>query len=294
MKILVTGGSGQVGGELARYAWPEDVRLVLPNRAELDLSNSDSLAAYVLANRFDAVINAGAYTAVDKAESDVLTAWKVNALAPAALAAATSEAGIPLIHVSTDYVFDGTAVFPYGEDDRVSPLGIYGASKEAGEQAVRTGNSRHLILRTAWVFSSHGNNFVKTMLRLGKEKSFVRVVDDQHGSPTSAKDIADVLAKVTLNQVADRDTPTGTYHFVNEGRTTWCGFAREIFNLSAAYGGNVPALEAITTEEYPTPAKRPKYSCLATDKITRDYGITPRGWRESLSETLKQLHKSEK
>ena len=179
--VLVTGGSGQVGSALLRL----DGEFVAPSRAELDLADAGALVAAVSARPWHAVVNAGAYTAVDKAESDVVAAWKVNALAPAALAAATRTAGIPLIHISTDYVFDGSKPEPYVEDDAVRPIGVYGASKEAGEQAVRTANPAHVILRTAWVVSPDGANFIKTMLRLGADRPELRVVADQYGCPHS-------------------------------------------------------------------------------------------------------------
>jgi dTDP-4-dehydrorhamnose reductase len=290
MKILVTGGTGQVGTELCRFPWPVDVEIVAPGRATLDLCDPDGIKTFVAEENLSAVINPAAYTAVDKAESDVVGAWTVNALAAAALAEATKKAGIPLVQVSTDYVFDGSSRSPYRESDPVAPLGVYGASKEAGEQAVRTANPRHVILRTAWVFSPHGNNFVKTMLRLAADRSSLRVVDDQRGSPTAAKDIAAVLAAITVRLIADDKAPTGTYHFVNSGEVTWCGFAREIFRQRAKAGYKIPDVEAITTADYPTPARRPAYSGLSTQKLNRDFGIVPRDWRDALSDTLSQLH----
>jgi dTDP-4-dehydrorhamnose reductase len=190
--VLVTGGSGQVGTALKRLA-PEGFELIAPGRAELDLADPEAIAAMVASRPWIAVINAAAYTAVDKAEGDVVAAWRANALAPAAFAAATRVAGIPLIHVSTDYVFDGAKPDAYVEGDPVGPVGVYGASKEAGEQAVRTANPHHIILRTAWVVSPDGANFIKTMLRLGADRPELRVVGDQHGCPTSADDIAHTL-----------------------------------------------------------------------------------------------------
>jgi dTDP-4-dehydrorhamnose reductase len=289
MKILVTGGTGQVGTELRRFPWPHDVEIVSPGRAGLDLNDPEAIKTYVADGSFSAVINPAAYTAVDKAESDVVGAWRVNALAAAALAEATKKAGIPLAQVSTDYVFDGSSRSPYRESDPVAPLGVYGASKEAGEQAVRTANPRHVILRTAWVFSPHGNNFVKTMLRLAADRPILRVVDDQRGSPTAAKDIAAVLAAVTLRLIADETAPTGTYHFVNAGEVSWCGFAREIFRQWALAGHKVPDVEPIGTADYPTPARRPAYSGLSTQKLTDHFGITPRKWQDALNDTLSQL-----
>ncbi|MBB4104676.1 dTDP-4-dehydrorhamnose reductase [Allorhizobium borbori] len=289
MRILVTGVTGQVGSELCRLSWPEGVQLVAASRRELDLSKPALIEAYIAEGGFDAVINPAAYTAVDKAETDSATAWSVNALAPTAMAAATQKLGIPLLCVSTDYVFDGTKADAYCEDDPIGPVGVYGASKAAGEIAVRSLNPRHVILRTSWVFSAHGANFVKTMLRLGADRSLLRVVDDQNGRPTAARDIATTLARMVLSLVSDQQAPTGTYHFANDGPVTWCGFAREIFRQHQTSGNAVPDVEAITTADYPTPAKRPANSVLATTKLERDYAIKPRPWREALSDTLREL-----
>ncbi|MCX8996197.1 dTDP-4-dehydrorhamnose reductase [Rhizobiaceae bacterium BDR2-2] len=289
MRILITGITGQVGYELCRYEWPEDVEIVAASRQELDLTDAGSIETYIAEGRFDAVINPAAYTAVDRAETDPVTAWKVNALAPAVMAEATRKVGIPLLCVSTDYVFDGTKAEAYDEGDPIGPVGVYGASKAAGELAVRTGNPRHAILRTSWVFSAHGANFVKTMLRLAADRPLLRVVDDQNGCPTAASDIAATLARMALRLVADPKAPTGTYHFSNAGPVTWCGFAREIFRQQAALGYAVPKVEAITTADYPTPAKRPANSVLGVEKIGRDYAIRPRPWQEALSEVLSEL-----
>ncbi|NVD39791.1 dTDP-4-dehydrorhamnose reductase [Ensifer sp. HO-A22] len=290
MKILVTGGGGQVGTEFQRLPWSQSVDVCAPHRSELNLTDPERLQDFVLQGRFDAVINLAAYTAVDNAEHDIVNAWRVNALAVAALAEATKRAEVPLVHVSTDYVFNGSNCTPYKEDDSLKPLGVYGASKAGGEQALRTANARHVILRTAWLFSPFGGNFVKTMLRLAAERPVLRVVDDQIGCPTSAKDVAAALAIITRRLIEDKGAPTGTYHFVNSGEASWCAFAREIFRQSADAGSRVPTVEAISTQDYPTPAVRPAYSCLSTEKITRDFGIVPRAWQEALTETIAQLH----
>lgn len=288
--ILITGGAGQVGLELARVAWPENVRLHLPSRDELDLADAGAVAAAFARTPFAAVINSGAYTAVDKAEGEVLMAFAANALGPAQLADATRAAGIPLVQVSTDYVFDGAGTAAYVETDPVAPLGVYGASKLAGELAVRTGNPRSVVLRTAWVLSPHRANFLKTMLRLAADRQTLRVVDDQHGCPTSAADIARALATITLRMIDDLHAPTGVYHFVNAGDTTWAGLAREVFALSAAAGGPSATVESITTAEYPTPARRPANSRLSTTAIACDYGITPRPWRDAVAEIVAELN----
>ncbi|WDZ80913.1 dTDP-4-dehydrorhamnose reductase (plasmid) [Ensifer adhaerens] len=292
-RILITGGTGQVGTELLRYPWPEDIQLVAPNRHELDLTDCDSIDQYISTGDFSAVINSGAYTAVDRAESDVVTAWKVNALAPAAIAAASKRIGIPLVHLSTDYVFDGVKNGPYFEGDSVAPLGVYGASKEAGEQAVRTGNPRHVILRTAWVFSAHGTNFVKTMLRLGAQGGLIRVVDDQIGSPTAASDIAMAVATITNLLIERSHAPTGTYGFVNSGQTTWFGFAQEIFRQRKDAGFLVPSLEPIATSQYPSPARRPANSRLSTEKVRRDFALEPRNWVDALKPVVESISSGE-
>jgi dTDP-4-dehydrorhamnose reductase len=286
--ILLTGGGGQIGLEFKRLAYPE-WRVFAPSRDELDVGDPASVNSCVASRAWSAVINAAAYTAVDRAETDIANAWRVNALGPAILAEATARTGVPLIQLSTDYVFDGRKHEPYIEDDPVSPLCVYGASKEGGEQAVRTGNPRHVILRTAWVVSPHGSNFVKTMLRLARERPVVRVVDDQVGSPTSASDVALALVGI-VDRLLGHDEPiNGTYHFVNHGEASWCGLARAVFNKLAERGGAAPVLEAIGTADYPTPAHRPANSRLSTAKLTQDLAIMPRPWRLAVDEVVDAL-----
>ena len=292
LDILLTGGSGQVGTEVIRLA-PAGVNIIAPGRNVLDMSDADAVASIVASRPWAAVINSAAHTAVDRAENEILSAWKINALAPAALAQATAQAGIPLIQVSTDYVFDGSGAGYYVETDPVAPVSVYGASKEAGEQAVRTGNPRHVILRTAWVVSPHGANFIKTMLRLAETRPELRVVDDQHGCPTSATDIALALLTITQRMIADPDAPSGTYHFVNSGEATWCDLARTIFEVAAAHGRPAPEVEGITTADYPTPARRPANSRLNAEKLARDYAISPRPWQEAVDEIVTALLQKE-
>lgn len=292
-RILVTGGTGQLGTELKRYTWPDGWAVTAIDIDELDLRDTAAITAMV-AEGYDgqpwaAVISAGAYTAVDKAESDVVTAWAVNAMAPAAFAEACAKADIPIVQVSTDYVFDGVRDGAWEVTDPVAPLGVYGASKLGGELAVRTSGARYAIVRTAWVVSAHGNNFIKTMLRVGATNATLRVVDDQHGSPTSATDLAAALATITMRLVEDQAAPTGTYHFSNAGAVTWAGFAREIFAQSGARGGASTEVHGITTAEYPTPATRPANSLLSHDAITRDYGIHPPAWQTALGNILDEL-----
>lgn len=288
-RILVTGGSGQVGIALCQCDWSTDIELVTPTRGELDLADAATVMSYVSGGRFAAVINTAAYTAVDQAESDVIAAWRVNALAPAALATAAKATGIPIVHTSTDYVFDGRKTTPYHEDDPVGPLGVYGASKEAGEQAVRTANPLHVIVRTAWLFSPHGSNFVKTMLRNGAQRDHLRVVADQVGSPTGAFELANAIQIITTRLISDKDPPVGTYHFVNRGEATWYSFAKEIFRQQTLKGFNVPHIEAIKTSEYVTAARRPRNSRLSTSKLARDFGITPGHWTDALQGMLTKI-----
>lgn len=287
--ILVTGGSGQLGTELKRYVWPDGWAVTAIDIDELDLRDTAAITAMVASQPWAAVISAGAYTAVDKAESDIVTAWAVNAMAPAAFAEGCAKAGIPIVQVSTDCVFDGARDGAWEVTDPVTPLGVYGASKLGGELAVRTSGARHVIVRTAWVVSAHGNNFIKTMLRVGATNPTLRVVDDQHGSPTSATDLAAALAKITMRLVEDVTAPTGTYHYSNAGEVTWAGFAREIFAQSATRGGASAEVQGISTSEYPTPATRPANSLLSHDAIICDYGIHPPTWETALSKILDEL-----
>lgn len=288
-EILVTGGTGQVGRELARYAWPEGWAATVPTRAELDITDPAAISAKLAERRWATVINAAAYTAVDSAEIHQLAAWTVNALAPAAFAEGCRAAGIPLVQVSTDYVFDGAKQGAWAVDDPVGPLGVYGASKLGGELAIRTSGARHAIIRTAWVVSPHGQNFVKTMLRVGAEQPVLRVVADQHGSPTSAADLAGALATVAMRISDDPAAPTGVFHFANSGPTTWHGFAQAVFEAAAARGVPRAKVEAITTPDYPTRAKRPVNSLLSTARIEAEYEIKPRAWAAALEPILDEL-----
>lgn len=287
--ILVTGGNGQLGTELQRCAWPEGYEVVAIDVADLDLTDTAAIAAKMAEREWAAVINGAAYTAVDRAESDVVTAWAVNAMASAAFGEACAKAGIPLVQVSTDYVFAGDKAGAWEVDDPVAPLGVYGASKLGGELAVRTSDARHVIVRTAWVVSAHGSNFVKTMLRVGAERDTLTVVDDQRGSPTSAADLAGALMAITLRLIEDEGAPIGTFHFSNAGETSWAGFASEIFRQSAARGGASANVTPITTDQYPTPAKRPANSLLSHDAIRAAYGISPRPWQDALGDILDEL-----
>ena len=290
MDILVLGGAGQVGTELQVHAWPAGIAVHAPGRADLDITDADAVAAALAARDYRAVINTAAYTAVDKAESDVVAAWRLNALAPAILAAATAAKDIPLVHVSTDYVFAGTKPDgAYAPDAPIDPQSVYGASKAAGELAVRTANPRHAIVRTAWVVSPHRGNFVKTMLRLAAERDALTVIDDQHGCPTSATDLAAALAAIAQRMAVDPDAPTGTFHCVNAGDTTWHGFAEAIVAGGARRGGRSVPVNGIPTSAYPTPARRPANSRLSTNSLTAAYGFAPRPWQAALDDILDRL-----
>lgn len=291
-QIFVTGADGQLGTELARLPCPDGWEIVAIGRDTLDLRTPEAIAATIAGRPWAAVINGAAYTAVDKAESDQVTAWQVNALAPASLAAACAKADIPLVQVSTDYVFSGDKQGAWNVDDQAGLLGVYGASKLGGELAVRTSGARHAIVRTAWLVSAHGSNFVKTMLRLGAERGHVRVVDDQRGSPTAAADLAQALTAIAICLAEDQEAPTGIFHFTNAGDSkgvSWAGFATEIFRQSRERGGPVATVEPIATADYPTPARRPANSVLSTAAIEDAYGIRPRRWEQALTDILNEL-----
>jgi dTDP-4-dehydrorhamnose reductase len=284
--VLVTGGAGQVGIELLRLKWPDSVKLYAPSREDLDITNENSVTSCFAAHAPQCVINPAAYTAVDKAEEEVAAAFLVNAQGAAFLAEAARRANAPILHVSTDYVFDGSADRPYRENDPTAPLNAYGASKLAGELAVRAANPRSVILRTAWVLSAHRSNFIKTMLRLGATNPSLRVVADQHGCPTSARDIAEALQRIALRTMDDPNTPWGTYHFVNSGETSWHGLAEHIFDFA---GAPQPQIEAIPSSAFPTPARRPANSRLDTSIISEKFGIVPRPWQQAVDEILAEL-----
>jgi dTDP-4-dehydrorhamnose reductase len=289
MKLLVLGAGGQVGHELCRLAWPAGAQLAAFGRDGVDISQREAVLAAVARERPDIVINAAAYTAVDRAESEPEIAWASNCTGPANLAAACHDALIPLIHLSTDYVFDGSKTGAYHEDDPVKPLGVYGKSKEAGDRAVRSALPRHVILRTAWVYSAHGHNFVKTMLRLAGERPVLRVVADQIGSPTSAGDIAAAIGTI-VQQLNAGTSNWGTYHFAGGGAVTWHDFAQAIFELASPWRGPPPRVEAIATADYPTPARRPANSVLDCRRIGEAFGIVPRPWEEALAQVIGELY----
>lgn len=282
MKLLVFGKTGQVATELQRRL-PAGVQAVFLGRDHADLVDPASCAAAIADGRTEAVINAAAWTAVDKAESEEALASVVNGDAPTAMAEACAKAQIPFLHISTDYVFSGQGDRPFRPEDPVAPLGAYGRSKLKGEEGVRAAGGQHLILRTSWVFSAHGANFVKTMLRLGRERDLLKVVADQHGGPTPAAAIADALLTAALAMKAG--AAGGTHHFSGAPDATWADFAREIMTRA----GLSCRIEGIPTSDYPTPAQRPLNSRLDCSALEAAFGIPRPDWRAGLDEVLKEL-----
>ena len=299
--ILITGAHGQLGQS---FAWLQarpitSTKFVLLGHAELDISRVESITQALDRYRPDVLINAAAYTAVDKAESEPDKAHLVNAIAPGLLAQACAERGIAMMHVSTDYVFDGLAQQPYAEDEPTKPVSIYGQSKLAGEQAVLAALPSAIVLRTSWVFSQFGNNFLKTMLRLGRERPELSIVADQIGGPSYAPHIAQVLLALADKLIAatrsdsQADTPAGVYHFAGQPNVSWYGFAQEIFSQAIKLGllSHAPALTAISTKHYPTPAQRPAQSGLQQSRLNTLLGVEniERNWHEGIEKSLLAL-----
>ena len=294
LRILQFGTTGQLARELIRQAPGHDVELTALSRAECDFADPELAARIVHERRPDLVVIAAAYTAVDQAEQEVELAHQVNAETPAAIAGICGADGPALVHISTDYVFDGAKGSPYVETDPAGPLNVYGESKLSGERMMLPACPRALILRTSWVVSSHGRNFVKTMLRLAGEGAPVRVVDDQFGRPTSAADLAGFILgqSARLAGAPAGDPVFGLFHYANAGETTWRGFAQAVFDL--ALGDRAPEVAAITTAERPAPAQRPARGTLDTGKLERVFGVTPRPWREALAEIVDELQAQQK
>lgn len=285
---LVTGGSGQVGRALAAGA-PPHIRIVCPPREQLDLSAGHLDAGpLIAATGACAIVNCAAYTAVDRAEDEPEMARRINAAAPASLAAAAAAADIPIVQISTDYVFSGDKSSPYVEEDPTNPQNVYGRTKCDGERAVAASGARHAILRTSWVFSASGSNFVRTMLRLGKERDLLRVVADQHGCPTHAADLANAIVTVTEAFVSRRQD-SGIWHVANRNETTWHGMAERIFDRATELGWQAPRVEGIASTEYPTRAVRPINSRLSTARLQRDFGLELRSWELAVDETIDEI-----
>ncbi|MDQ6990706.1 MAG: dTDP-4-dehydrorhamnose reductase [Mariprofundaceae bacterium] len=288
MKVLITGCHGQVGRELMLLAASYDCEAVGVDRDELNITDQNAVVQAIYKYSPDAIINAAAYTAVDKAEDDVAAAQAVNATAVSYLAEACANADIPFVHISTDYIFDGRKHGDYDEYDVVSPLGVYGETKLAGEEAVQKFCKKYYILRTSWVFSAHGNNFVKTMLRLGAERDVLGVVADQYGKPTSANEIA----RVIYEMLTSHKQAWGLYHIAQSEVATWFGFAEAIFAEARSQGValKLSTLNAIQTEDYPTPAKRPANSELNCDKLEQTFKLNIKPWKDSLADVIKDLN----
>ncbi|WP_295546125.1 dTDP-4-dehydrorhamnose reductase [uncultured Stenotrophomonas sp.] len=296
MTVLVFGGNGQVGQELLRALAPLGTVVPTTRSGRLpdgsacetaDFSQPDSLPALLDRLQPSIVVNAAAYTAVDRAEQDAEAAFAANAQAPGVIARWCAAHGVPFVHYSTDYVFDGQGSAPYREDESTAPLGVYGTSKRDGEDAVRAAGGRHLIFRTAWVYASHGANFLRTMLRVGAERDALRVVADQIGTPTPAALIADVTAQALQHP----DQLSGTWHLTATGQTSWHGFAEAIFAEALATGVlvKVPTVEAIPSSEYPTPAERPAWSVLDNRKLQQDFGIVLPTWQDGLKRVMAEI-----
>jgi dTDP-4-dehydrorhamnose reductase len=290
MRAVIIGKSGQLARCLVETA-PAGGEPICFGRDSFDLAASSADISVLADARPDVLINAAAYTAVDKAETDREAAFALNAAGPARLADFAAVHGVPLIHVSTDYVFDGAGAQPYREDDPPAPINVYGHSKLEGERAIAERLPQRIILRTSWVFSAFGGNFVKTMLRLAGDRQELRIVGDQIGRPTSAHELARVIWRIArrIDEAEMRPAPWGVYHYADAGQASWADFAEAIFASPEAGLAAPPRIQRIGTEEYPTPSRRPLYSALDTTKIEAAFGVRPRPWREGLREVLARL-----
>ena len=288
-RILLIGKTGQVGWELRRTLAPMG-QVTCVDFPEIDLASGESIRRWVRETRPNIIINAAAYTAVDKAESEAAKAMSINGVAPGILAEEAKPARALLVHYSTDYVFDGAKTQPYVETDPPRPLGAYGRSKLAGDEAVRAVGGAHLIFRLCWVYGARGQNFMLTIMRLAREREKLRVVADQVGCPTWSRMIAQTTTLALKQAVAvdDWGALTGTYHLVSSGVTSWHGFAQAIVNLMPAEGKKCSVVEAISTPEYPTPAKRPPYSVLSCERLERVFGLRLPPWEDSLKQVMEE------
>ncbi|MES1187426.1 MAG: dTDP-4-dehydrorhamnose reductase [Myxococcales bacterium] len=287
MRVLVVGTSGQLAMELQRQGQAFPIELLPP--VKLDLTDAGATRARLDQTRPKLVINASAYTAVDRAETESVQAQALNAEGPARLAQWCDAENASLFHVSTDYVFDGQKPTAYTEQDGPAPLGVYGRTKLEGEQLIRGRLERHLILRTSWVFSAHGQNFVKTMLRLARERDELRVVADQRGKPTAASALARALLTLATRLASGAPLPWGTYHFAGDAATTWHGFAQAIVDAQAPYTGRKPLVTAIASSDYPTPATRPANSTLDTTLFEQTFALQAPSWRDDLREVIREI-----
>lgn len=285
-RILVTGAGGMTGSEVSDQAAAAGWMVRPLSHADADVTDARALREVTRAFRPDVVVNCAAYTAVDRAESEPDIAMAVNGEGARNAARAAASVGAPILHISTDYVFNGEGRTPYTPDAKPNPLGVYGKSKLAGEIAVRVENPKHVIVRTSWAFSHRGSNFVQTMLRLGSKRDELRIVDDQTGRPTSAADLASALL-TAAGAIMEKASVAGTYHFANAGEVSWFEFAQGIFEEAAALGtAHTPRIVPIPTSEFPTAARRPAYSVLDTTSFSERFGVVPRGWRVALRDTI--------
>lgn len=290
MRTLITGADGQLGRELIRQGHVFNIELWAFKRQELDITQPNQIDKIIGKASPSLVVNAAAYTNVDKAETEADLAFAVNKIAPGYLARCCAERNIALIHISSDYVFDGIKGKPYHETDPIAPLGIYGQSKAEGEVAIRSGLKNHIILRTSWLYSVYRSNFVKTMLDLGTKKKVIPVVNDQFGSPTSAADLAETVLTIAAKIGDAADLDWGTYHYCGNGITSWHGLATEVLKLASSYVRlQTKRVDAIITAEYPTLAKRPPYSALDCSRIKKVFGIEPKPWQQSLKHTIDRI-----
>ena len=295
MRILLIGGSGQVGSEIVALTNSSSIECISPSSSELNIIDSYSINKIIESNLpIDFIVNASAYTAVDKAEDETELAFKINRDGPRYLAEACAQHNIPLLHISTDYVFDGSATTPYTEEMTIHPLGVYGASKAEGEQAIRNCMVEYIILRTAWVYGANGNNFVKTMLRLGKDRPQLKVVSDQIGCPTAAADIAAAIINVVGQMIEKPSNRWGTYHYCSADSTNWAEFAKAIFTDVVSTESDYPSIQVvpISTAEYPTKSARPAYSVLDCSKIEQVFSISPPLWHSSLQRDMPNMLKN--
>ena len=290
MKLLIIGSKGQLGSELVRKCKKSNFSFLALDLPEFNITDMSQVEKTLADFKPSIIINASAYTNVDEAETDSKIAFSVNSDGPANLAVSCDKNRIPIIHVSTDYVFDGTKSQPYFESDPVSPLGVYGKSKEEGESKLRSILKQHIIVRTSWLYGTYGNNFVKTMLRLGNEKEIIKVVSDQYGCPTCAADLAEAVVDISKIIAQNFKIIWGTYHYCGLGITTWHKFAKTIFEIASQYQNyKVSSVDAITTAQYPTRTKRPAFSALDCGLIKKHFGINTKPWQESLKKTIKRM-----
>jgi dTDP-4-dehydrorhamnose reductase len=290
MKMLITGAHGQLGRDIIDQSQSKGYQVQAPSKDDLDITDLGKVDHIITHLQPDLVINTAAYTQVDKAESEAAVAFKVNKTGCTHLARICNKNHLPLVHISTDYVFDGRKGTPYIETDSISPLGVYGRSKAEGESEIRSILKEHIILRTSWLYGIYGQNFVKTMLNLATRKQKIRVVSDQYGSPTNAADLARAILTISDRLHPGSDVDWGTYHYCGQGVISWHTFAQKIMDLARLHGGiRTAQVEPVATADYPTRAVRPVYSALDCGRISKHFGLDPQPWQKSLEITIRKL-----